>query len=162
MRTYSFHGHAPDGATSATYNSWRAMIERCANRKHPQHVYYGARGIMVCERWRFFINFLADMGERPVGLTLDRFDNNGNYELRNCRWATPKEQANNRRKRAVESYARGSRAGSSRLTEIQVRIILKGGQSDAAFSRYFGVATETIRHIRLRKTWKHVQMDGPP
>jgi hypothetical protein len=81
---------------SGTYNSWRAMIERCTNRRHSTYERYGARGIIVCERWRQFSSFLADMGDRPVGRSLDRYpDNAGNYEPGNCRWATPKQQAKN-------------------------------------------------------------------
>jgi len=77
------------------------MIARCTNPRHLAFKYYGARGITVCESWRDFENFLADMGERPEGRTLDRKDNGGNYEPSNCRWATRSEQSLNRRRREV-------------------------------------------------------------
>lgn len=77
--------------------SWRAMLKRCLNTTHKDYHIYGGRGVTVCESWMRFENFLADMGQRPDGLTLDRIDPYGNYEPQNCRWATPKEQAANKR-----------------------------------------------------------------
>lgn len=82
-----------------TYRGWHGMRQRCANPKATGFKNYGGRGIKVCERWLDFENFLADMGERPEGRTLDRFPNNdGNYEPGNCRWATSKQQADNKRR----------------------------------------------------------------
>ena len=80
-----------------TYRSWYAMKRRCTNQKYRDFRLYGGRGIKVCDRWKSFENFFADMGVRPEGKTLDRIDNDGNYESGNCRWATPKEQQANRR-----------------------------------------------------------------
>jgi hypothetical protein len=86
-------------ARTPTYISWAAMKQRCTDPHYTRYKDWGGRGVTVCERWlHSFANFFADMGVRPKGKTLDRYPNsNGNYEPRNCRWATPKQQAVTRR-----------------------------------------------------------------
>lgn len=92
------HGHCLENKNTTTYRVYHGMLSRCYNEKLNNYHRYGGRGVRVCGRWlESFENFLSDMGERPEGKSLDRIDNNGNYELSNCRWSTPYEQQQNQR-----------------------------------------------------------------
>jgi hypothetical protein len=136
-----------------TYVSWVAMKQRCLNEKDPSYRRYGGRGIKVCRRWLKFENFLTDMGERPSGTSLDRFPNNhGPYAKSNCRWATPRQQAEARRQRIGVDHH------SAKLTENDVRKIrqLYRPRLAAHLSRTFGVSDSTIIRIVQRKIWRHV------
>lgn len=147
---------------SAAYRRWSGMKSRCMNPNSHIWKYYGGRGIKVCERWigrNGFKNFYADMGE-PNGLTLDRINNCGNYEPGNCRWATMKEQAQNRRKTGVPPNPNSlrQRAKAAGLTYLLVYFRIKrGGWSEERalstpkqpMGRKFG-----FRPNAAEKTWK--------
>lgn len=115
------HGHA-FGHRSPTYNSWRAMIDRCTTSRNPKHKTY--KSVNVCERWLgSFSNFLSDMGERPTGMTIDRIDNSDGYHPGNCRWATRAQQSSNTTRNRRYSYL----GVSLTATEWERRLGLRPG-----------------------------------
>lgn len=144
---------------TAEHRSWVGMIGRCYDPNHKKHHRYGARGIVVCMRWRVsFTEFLADMGSRPgPNYSVDRRDNDGNYSCgkceecvangwpANCRWATREEQARNR--------------CMSRLNAddvVKIRALVKDGLGNTAIARMFGVDRCTVADIKRGATWKGV------
>ena len=136
------HGCA-SGSKTADYHSWLAMLKRCTNPNEPAFPDYGGRGIMVCDRWRnSFESFLADMGPRPRGLTLERVDNDGNYEPGNCVWGTRKQQSRNRRSTKLDM----------RKVEL-IRAQLQAGASGREIAEEFGVSPVTISQIKRGATW---------
>lgn len=134
-----------------TYRSWQAMLTRCTNHRDANYASYGARGITVCDRWRDFVLFFADMGERQPGTSLDRFPNQaGNYEPGNCRWATQLEQIRNSR--------------TVRITCDQARVILAraaAGEKYADIASDFGLKRPTIASIVNGRTWRDVWESDP-
>jgi hypothetical protein len=105
IETHLKHGHSRRSGYTKEFKSWEGMINRCYSPNSSAYSRYGGRGIKVCDRWLVnYENFLADMGECPKGLTLERINNDGNYESLNCKWATRKEQAANTRKTIYYEY----------------------------------------------------------
>lgn len=98
------HGASSGGKRTPEYRSWSKMKERCLDKNHKFYSKYGGRGIKVCKRWMKFKNFFKDMGNRPNEFTLERRNNDGNYTPKNCRWATRKDQANNRSNSRMLEY----------------------------------------------------------
>lgn len=145
-----------------TFRRWAAMLNRCMNQRAACFKNYGGRGIKVCERWMRFENFYADMGDCPPGLSLDRIDNDGNYEPANCRWATIVEQARNKRntvliaafgvKRTIEEW---SRETGLPWGTIYGRAILRSWPGERAVSQ-----PSTWAMVRYRGGTAHDFRDG--
>lgn len=138
----SVHGKYPttkaNGDLAPLYSRWVGMKERCMNPRSGGWPWYGARGIKVCDRWLGkggFDNFVDDMGVPEPGMSLDRINNDGNYEPSNCRWATVNQQAANRRKRQSKPGSLAERAKLAGLSYSLVYRRLKLGWTDErAFS----------------------------
>lgn len=143
-RHHFTHGHSVGKIMSRTYQSWINMKRRCVNFKDANYHHYGGRGIIVCQRWLdSFENFLEDMGEIPDKLTIERIDNNGNYEKSNCKWATFKEQGRNRRNTKL-----------TRLQVLRIREFIWAGIPHKELGVLFGVSRSTIQAISQSKIWK--------
>ena len=129
------------------------MLQRCSTPTRPDWPRYGGRGITVCARWHTFENFLADMGECPHGRSLDRIDNDGDYEPGNCRWATFEQQMQNRRPNGGELH------WNAKLTVpdvIAIRELARRGSTYRALGSRYGVSHANIGFIVRRQEWRHL------
>lgn len=126
-----------------TYRTWYSMIDRCINPANASFKHYGAKGVTVCERWLDIANFVADMGLRPSGMTIDRIERSGNYEPNNCKWATELEQQRNRGgvKCTVELAA-------------DIRSAVAAGEQQKDVAARLGMSRSNVSRIATRDTWR--------
>lgn len=136
-----------------TYRAWAKMKSRCDNPKDSRYSDYGGRGITYESRWVSFNNFFVDMGDCPEGKSLDRIDNEGNYTLENCRWATREQQQRNTRRTVL----------SEEIVKCGRALQDAGKQTDRQIARdlsvVFNVKSETIRETLKGRTWKKEKWD---
>ena len=137
------HGHTKGRVYSPTYQSCQAMLARCRYLARDTHKKHAGRGITVCQEWEEFDIFLQDMGERPTGTTLDRIDNDQGYSPSNCRWATPTEQARNRRN-----------ARMTFDTAVDVALARFRGETCKSIADRFGCSESLPREIAKGRCWK--------
>lgn len=133
------HGRA---GSAGAYKSWSHMKGRCLNKKDAAFNDYGGRGIKICERWMQFEQFLEDMGECPLGHSIERVDVNGHYEPSNCVWLPKRLQNRNTRKTRF----------SDQLAE-KIRLRLSAGETASSLGREYGVSAGHIRQIRRNEIW---------
>ncbi len=149
-RAHATHGATRGGIRTPTYQSWRSMRERVLNDGHDAYSRYGGKGIEICDRWlngsgnmTGFECFLADMGERPDGHSIDRIDTNGHYEPGNCRWTTPDIQARN--------------ATDTKMSGIDVGILHSMVANDNAslsdLADRFGISKQHAWKIKTGQRW---------
>jgi len=129
-----------------TYQIWVAMRQRCNNPRSKDWENYGGRGIKICKEWGLYANFLADMGERPFGLTLERKNNHKGYCKSNCEWVNRTQQNRNRR---------SSKLTVDQVEEIRVRYVRYHNRwsNRAALAEEFGVSPSTVKKIVCNEIW---------
>jgi len=146
IRDVGYANRSHGKSNSRTYVCWQEMKKRCLLPTHSRYAYYGAQGITVCDRWlESFENFLADMGECPAEMTLDRRENHKGYEPGNCEWASRERQAQNRQ---------WNKADPRIVREIRRRA--EAGETAAALAREFGMCDTTAGSIIKRRSWKNI------
>lgn len=144
IKSIKIHGQASNHKRTRTYTSWASMMDRCHWGGHKKmFARYGEKGRIVCERWHSFENFYADMGDRPENTSLDRVDNNGNYEPSNCRWADRKTQAMNTSRTVKVIYKNSVRKVKELIEELNIpakafrsRAVRRGNDYVLAFKSY--------------------------
>ena len=137
--------HGASRNRTPAYGSWLSMRNRCNCPTVPEYPNYGGRGVAICERWNDFSAFLADMGPRPEGTSIDRINNDGNYEPSNCRWATRIEQARNTRRSLT----------MSQVMEIHGRI--EHGETHRSVAARLGISPGAVSSVRSGRTWKEMK-----
>ena len=130
------------------------MIQRCINPNDKKYPLYGSRGIRVCKQWEKFENFLKDMGECPSGYSIDRTDNNKGYNKENCRWATPKEQARNRRNNHMISYNEKTQCLAAWTEETGIASSLISWRIKNGWSTEKALTTSAIK-IKIKRNMEH-------
>ncbi len=145
-KNLSKHGHSKRGLRTKTHMVWSSLLQRCHNSNDPGYKNYGGRGISVCQRWRKFENFLADMGERSAGLMIDRINNDGNYSPGNCRW-TDKTTSNRNRRSTKLSVEKAN----------EIRRLYLGGHLQYQIAKMFNVARRSIYKVINNKTWNEYE-----
>jgi len=135
--------HGKNCKNSKTYRSWFNMKQRCINPNTFYFKNYGGRGIMICERWMVFENFLADMGECPKGMSIDRINNDGHYEPSNCKWSTRKEQARN---------SKQAKLNKDEVEKIRI-LLTTTNLLQRQIAKMFNVKQATISQIKREKIW---------